>query len=245
MCSEETNLHQHLYEILGVPHTATQKEIRASYLRLCKQCHPDLNPSPDATIWMEQLNTAYEVLGNPANRAAYDASLFEKGVYREKEEKTYQEEPEAPFSYAKPEHHAVSPKRYVLALILGGIATVVAGYIWYGITLALDAKWAVIALLVGAIPGSAVYFAAGRRKKMLVFGVMGAVAAGLGLLLGDYLIYEEVLSEIAYQQGVSLEFAMSLIPFSEYLHETTGVLDVVFYILAVMEGFGIGGGFVD
>jgi len=244
MQSEETNLHQYLYEIIGVPHAATQKEIRASYLRLCKQCHPDLNPSPDATVWMEQLNAAYEVLGNPASRAAYDASLFEKGVYREEEE-TCQAEPEAPFSYAKPEYHALSLKSYVLALILGGIATVVAGYIWYGITLALDAKWAVIALLVGAIPGAAVYFAAGRRKKMLRFGAMGAVVAGLGLLLGDYLIYKEVLSEIAYQQGVSLEFAMSLVSFSEYLHETTGVLDVVFYILAVMEGFGIGGGFVD
>ena len=32
------------YQILGVPRTATEKEIRTAYRKLARQYHPDLNP---------------------------------------------------------------------------------------------------------------------------------------------------------------------------------------------------------
>ena len=130
---------------------------------------------------------------------------------------------------------------YLLAFILGGVAAFGGGYIWYGITLASDTKWGIVALLIGVMVGFAVYFGSGR-KVMLSFGFIGALAAVVGLLWGDYLIYKEMLSQAAYEAGVSLEFAKLIFPFSEYLHETTGVLDIIFYAIALVEGFAIGSG---
>jgi curved DNA-binding protein CbpA len=70
-----TGSNQTLYEILGVSPTATQAEIKSAYRHLSKVYHPDLNPSPEAIIRMKEINHAYDVLKNPARRAAYDLEL--------------------------------------------------------------------------------------------------------------------------------------------------------------------------
>lgn len=49
------------YEILGVPATATQQEIRQAYIKLSKQYHPDCNPAIDHKI-MAEINVAYQTL---------------------------------------------------------------------------------------------------------------------------------------------------------------------------------------
>ncbi len=59
------------YNLLELPATATQGEIKRSYRRLARRYHPDLNPeSLDRHIKL--LNQAYQVLNNPVTRAAYD-----------------------------------------------------------------------------------------------------------------------------------------------------------------------------
>ena len=60
------------YEVLGVPPSATAEEIRAAYRRLTLAYHPDRNPAPQAGHWMAQINRAYAILSDPAQRAAYD-----------------------------------------------------------------------------------------------------------------------------------------------------------------------------
>lgn len=63
------------YEVLGVPRTANQEEIKKAYRRLARQYHPDLHTGP-RKAQMEQrfkeLNAAHEVLGDPATRKKYD-----------------------------------------------------------------------------------------------------------------------------------------------------------------------------
>ncbi|RMH04765.1 MAG: J domain-containing protein [Nitrospirae bacterium] len=63
------------YEILGVPRTASQEEIKRAYRRLARQYHPDLHPNSKKAE-MEQrfkaLNEAYEVLKDPETRKKYD-----------------------------------------------------------------------------------------------------------------------------------------------------------------------------
>jgi DnaJ domain len=60
-----------LYERLQVHPAAGREVIRAAYLVLAKQRHPDAGGTTDA---MAALNEAWAVLGDPARRAAYDAS---------------------------------------------------------------------------------------------------------------------------------------------------------------------------
>lgn len=58
------------YEVLGVPHGASEDEIKAAYRRLAKKYHPDLNPGDqEAARRMNEVNAAYDQLKNPESYA--------------------------------------------------------------------------------------------------------------------------------------------------------------------------------
>jgi molecular chaperone DnaJ len=58
------------YKVLGVPKTATDKEITRAYRKLAKQYHPDTNAGKEDLF--KDVSAAYEVLGDPAKRKEYD-----------------------------------------------------------------------------------------------------------------------------------------------------------------------------
>jgi len=61
------------YQVLGVPKTATEKEVKDAYRKLARKHHPDLNPNdPEANKKFQQLNEANEVLSDPEKRKKYD-----------------------------------------------------------------------------------------------------------------------------------------------------------------------------
>lgn len=60
------------YEVLGIAKTATTQEIKKAYRTLAKQFHPDRNSSPDAETKFKEVQEAYETLGDPEKRKAYD-----------------------------------------------------------------------------------------------------------------------------------------------------------------------------
>jgi molecular chaperone DnaJ len=60
------------YDVLGVPKTADENEIKRSFRRLAQRHHPDVDTSPDADQRFKELNEAYRVLSDSQRRAAYD-----------------------------------------------------------------------------------------------------------------------------------------------------------------------------
>ncbi|GBE59272.1 dnaJ domain containing protein, putative [Babesia ovata] len=61
------------YDVLGVPPTATQAEIKRQYYKLAKQIHPDKARNPEATEKFMKLGEAYQVLGDEQRRQLYDS----------------------------------------------------------------------------------------------------------------------------------------------------------------------------
>src|SRR5580658_2871202 len=61
------------YQILGVPKTATDKEIKAAYRKLARQHHPDVNQGNKvAEDKFKDVGEAYDVLSDPEKRPKYD-----------------------------------------------------------------------------------------------------------------------------------------------------------------------------
>ena len=60
------------YKILQVDPEAEEEVIQAAYRRLARKYHPDLAASAEAASRMAVINAAWEIIGEPAARNAYD-----------------------------------------------------------------------------------------------------------------------------------------------------------------------------
>ncbi|KAJ1719477.1 hypothetical protein LPJ53_005777 [Coemansia erecta] len=71
------------YGVLNVARSASADDVRDAYRRLSRLFHPDRHQSAERRQWAQQqfhlIQRAYEVLGSPAARAAYDV-LGDEGV---------------------------------------------------------------------------------------------------------------------------------------------------------------------
>lgn len=71
------------YLSLGVAKTASDNEIKASYRKLARQYHPDVNKSAEAAQKFKEVSEAYQILSDPNKRQTYDrfgSAAFEPGA---------------------------------------------------------------------------------------------------------------------------------------------------------------------
>lgn len=62
-----------LYEVLGVPRTASAAEIKKAYKKLARKYHPDVNPGDaDAESRFKEIGSAYAILEDEQKRKLYD-----------------------------------------------------------------------------------------------------------------------------------------------------------------------------
>ena len=61
-----------LYEVLGVPRTASDEELKKKYRKLALKYHPDRNKESSAAERFKEISTAYDILGDKDKRKKYD-----------------------------------------------------------------------------------------------------------------------------------------------------------------------------
>ncbi len=72
------------YQILNVPRTATQGDIKKAYRKLARQYHPDNNPgNKQAEAKFKEANEANEVLSDPQKRQKYDTLGSQWSAYQQ------------------------------------------------------------------------------------------------------------------------------------------------------------------
>jgi molecular chaperone DnaJ len=60
------------YDVLGVPRTADEAEIKRAFRALARELHPDVSDARDAEQRFKEVVEAYEVLSDPERRETYD-----------------------------------------------------------------------------------------------------------------------------------------------------------------------------
>jgi DnaJ-class molecular chaperone len=71
----QRNRNYNFYEVLGVERGSTNEQIKAAYIKLAKQYHPDVNNDVGSDEKFKSITVAYEALSNERNRDLYDAYM--------------------------------------------------------------------------------------------------------------------------------------------------------------------------
>src|SRR5687767_13732714 len=60
------------YEILGVPRSASEADVKRAFRKLARELHPDVSEDPNADERFKEVVEAYEVLSKSETRQLYD-----------------------------------------------------------------------------------------------------------------------------------------------------------------------------
>ncbi len=76
-------------KVLGLGEEVRWREVREKYRQLVKKYHPDVNPSPDSTGKIADINKAFEILETFFDN--YRLDLSKEGVYKQLDHLAFKE----------------------------------------------------------------------------------------------------------------------------------------------------------
>ncbi len=141
------------YDILHVATDATGPEILQAYRDAVRACHPDLHPDDrEAVRQFHQVQAAFEVLGDPDRRAAYqpaagDAERIWSATRAPTNAAKYQPARSADIVFQRSAWHAqekracpaaIDEEAAIAALKIGTLVTAVLGYLTVCVFLLAD-----------------------------------------------------------------------------------------------------------
>ena len=127
-----------------------------------------------------------------------------------------------------------SEQNLPIAILAGLSAAILGAVAWAAITVTTEFQIGYMAIAVGFIVGWAVRLGKGIDK---IFGIIGAILALFGCVLGNLF---SIIGFVSAQQHLSLIAAVSGIDYSkipQIMMKTFSVMDLVFYGIAVYEGY--------
>lgn len=94
------------YQVLGVPKSAAEKDIKSAYRKLARKWHPDANPNNQkaAEEKFKEISEAYEVLGDAEKRRKYDAlgSDWQRAAQQAEQQRRYRnQQQQEDFNFSK------------------------------------------------------------------------------------------------------------------------------------------------
>ncbi|XP_028287100.1 dnaJ homolog subfamily B member 9a [Parambassis ranga] len=87
------------YDILGVPKSATERQIKKAFHRLAMKYHPDRNKGPDAEARFREIAEAYEALSDETRRREYDQFDDMSSFFSEETQNRHTQGAHQPFSF--------------------------------------------------------------------------------------------------------------------------------------------------
>ena len=121
-----------------------------------------------------------------------------------------------------------------LAVIAGVVAAIIGGIAWAAVTVTTEYQIGYMAIGVGFLVGFAVRLGHGRTPA---FGLIGAVLALAGCLLGNFL---SMVGFVTKSENLDYLKTLSAIDYAkvpDLMRSTFDVMDLVFYAIAVYEGY--------
>ena len=143
--------------------------------------------------------------------------------------------PAAPISVPADRYHRLRAEQNLALAIFAGVGAAIAGAAaWAAVTVTTEFQIGYMAIAVGFLVGYAVRLGKGIDK---VFGIVGAILALLGCVLGNLLSAVGFLSKELHMGVMETLSRLDYSKIPEILVSTFSVMDLVFYAIAVYEGY--------